>query len=41
METCEKIYCCDSGDNDNMKVIYEKMETEMRLKRGEVCDVTE
>ena len=40
-EVTEKIYCCDRGDNDNMKVIEEKMEEEMRLKREEVCDVTE
>ena len=42
MENCvEKIYCCDRGDNNNIKVIEEKMEEEMRLKRVEVCDVTE
>ena len=40
-ETVEKIYCCDIGDNDNMKVIEEKMEAEMRLRREEVGDVTE
>ena len=40
-EITEKIYYCDRGDNDNMKVIEEKMEAEMRLKRGEVGDVTE
>ena len=40
-ETVEKIYRCDRDDNDNMKVIEEKMEAEMRLKRGEVGDVTE
>ena len=40
-EVTEKIYCCDRGDNDNMKVIEEKMEEEMRLKRGEVGDVQE
>ena len=40
-EVTEKIYCCDRGDNDNMKVIEEKMEAEMRLKRGEVGDATE
>ena len=27
--------------DEYMKVIEEKMEAEMRLKRGEVCDVTE
>ena len=25
----EKIYCCDRGDNDNMKVIEEKIKAEM------------
>ena len=40
-ETVEKIYCCDIGYNDNMKVIEENMESEMRLKREEVGDVTE
>ena len=40
-EVTEKIYCCDRGDNDNMKVIEEKMEAEMRLKREEVGDVKE
>ena len=40
-ETVEKIYCCDRDDNDYMKVIEEKMEAEMRLKREEVGDVTE
>ena len=35
-EPVEKIYCCDIGDNDNMKVIEEKIEAEMRLKREEV-----
>ena len=40
-ETVEKIYCCDIGDNDNMKEIEEKMEAEMRLKRGEVNDAQE
>ena len=40
-ETVEKIYRCDRDDNDNMKVIEEKMEAEMRLKREEVGDVTE
>ena len=40
-EITEKIYCCDRGDNDNMKVIEEKMEEGMRLKRGEVGNVTE
>ena len=40
-EPVEKIYCCDIVDNDNMKVIEEKMEAEMRLKREEVGDVTE
>ena len=40
-ETVEKIYCCDRGDNDNLKVIDENMEAEMRLKRGEVGNVTE
>ena len=40
-ETVEKIYCCDRGDNDNAKVIEEKMEEEMRLKREDVGDVTE
>ena len=41
METTEKIYCCDRGDNEYMKVIEEKMEAEMRLKREEVNDAQE
>ena len=41
VEVTEKIYCCDRGDNDNMKVIEEKMEAEMRLKREEVSDAKE
>ena len=40
-EITEKIYCCDRVDNDNMKVIEEKMEAEMRLKREEVGDAKE
>ena len=40
-EPVEKIYCCDIGDNDNMKVIEEKMEAEMRLKREEVNNAQE
>ena len=31
----------DRQHNEYMKVIEEKMEAEMRLKREEVCDVTE
>ena len=41
VEPVEKIYSCDIGDNDNMKVIEEKMEAEMRLKREEVNDAQE
>ena len=37
----KKIYCWDIGDNDNMKVIEEKMEAKIRLKREEVCDAQE
>ena len=33
-EVTEKIYCYDRGDNDYMKVIDEKMDAEMQLKRG-------
>ena len=40
-EVTEKTYCCDRCDNDNMKVIEEKMEAEMRLKREEVNDAQE
>ena len=40
-EPVEKIYYCDIGDNDNMKVIEEKMEAEMRLKREGVGDAQE
>ena len=40
-EVTEKIYCCDRGDNDNMKVIDAKMEAEMQLKREEVGDAQE
>ena len=40
-EVTEKIYCCDRGDNDNMKVLFEMMEVEMRLKREGVVDAQE
>ena len=40
-EVTEKIYCCDRGDNNNMKVIKEKMGAEMQLKREEVGDAQE